>query len=50
MIGMLVQGFVRSFGAIDRLRLNTTINFFAAFQCRGQTLAGFPDFFSGHVE
>jgi len=41
-----VQGLLRSFGAIDRLRLDRAINFLAVFQGRGQTLAKISDLFT----
>ena len=49
LIRMFTHGFVGSFRAFDRFVANTARDFLAAFQRGGETLAGFPDFFSGHV-
>ena len=44
-----MHGFVRRFGAFDRPVANTSRDFLGAFQCNGKTLAGFRDFFPGHI-
>jgi hypothetical protein len=49
LIGMLVHGLVGRFGALDRFIAYPAIDLFAAFQCGGETLAGFADLFSGRV-
>ena len=49
LIGMLVHGLVRSFCAFDRFVADAARDFLGAFQSSGETLAGFPDFFSSHV-
>jgi hypothetical protein len=49
LVGVLMHGFVGGLRGLDCLVADPTRNFFAVFQCGGQTLAGFPDFFSGHI-
>src|SRR5208283_2738341 len=49
LIRMFAHGFVGGFGALDRLVLDAAIDLLAAFQCGGETFAGFADFFPGHV-
>jgi hypothetical protein len=49
LIGMLVHGLVGSSGSFDGLVADTARNFPGAIQSVGEPLAGFPDFFSGHV-
>jgi len=49
LIGMLMHGFVRCFGAGDRSVADATGDFLGAFQGGGETFAGFPDFFSRHI-
>src|ERR1017187_5564190 len=49
LIWMFTHGFVRGFRAFDRFVADTARNFLGAFQRGGETLAGVPDFFSGHI-
>jgi hypothetical protein len=49
LIGMLMHGGVSGFRAGDRLVTHGARNFLGSFQRSGKTLAGFPDFFPGHV-
>ena len=49
LIGMLMHGFIGCLGAFNRFVPDAPIDFLAALQCGGETLAGFPDFFAGDV-
>jgi len=49
LVGMLMHGLVSHLGAFDGFLANAAIDFLAAFQCGRETLAGFADFFSGHI-
>jgi hypothetical protein len=44
-----MHGFIGCFRACDRSVTKTAGNFLGVFECRGETLAGLPDFFSGHI-
>src|SRR6266576_7273160 len=48
-IGMFVHGLVGDLGAFDRLVAYTAIEFLAAFEGGGETLAGLADLFTRHV-
>jgi hypothetical protein len=48
-IGMLAQGCVGRPDSIGRLIANAAIDFLAIFKGGSEPLAGFADFFSGHV-
>ena len=45
-----MHGLVCCLGSLDRLRFNAFQDRLAAIQCRSETLAGFDDFFFGHVD
>jgi len=49
LIRMLAHRRVRGFGALDGLLPNAATDFLAAFQSRGEALAGVADFLSVHV-
>jgi len=49
LIGMLMHGFVSGFRGLDRLVTDTSRDFLGTFQRGGETLAGFPHFFSSHI-
>jgi hypothetical protein len=48
-IRMLMHGYVGRFCTCGRFLANAPVDFFAAFQSGGETLAGFPDFLPGHI-
>jgi hypothetical protein len=49
LVGVLMHGFVGGLRCLNCFVADTARDFFGVFQCGGQTLAGFPDFFSGHI-
>ncbi len=49
LIRIITHNLVCGPDALDSLVSNLAIDFFATFQCGGQTLAGIADFFTGHV-
>ena len=49
LIRMRVHGLVGGLGALDRLPFKATEDFLAVFQCGGEPLAGFANFFSDHI-
>jgi hypothetical protein len=49
LIRMFMHGGVGRFGAGDRLVTDPAADLFGAFERGGETLAGFADFFAGHV-
>jgi hypothetical protein len=49
LIGMFMDGFIRRLGPDDRLIANAATDFLALFHGGAETLAGCPDFFSGHI-
>src|ERR1017187_196954 len=49
LISILTHGFVGSLRAFNRLLADTARDFLGTVQRRGETLAGFADFFSSHV-
>jgi hypothetical protein len=44
-----MHGFVGGLRGLDCFVADTARDFFGVFQCGGETPAGFPDFFSGHI-
>ena len=49
LIGIFAHVLVHHFCAGDRLVADTAADFLGAFQRGGETLAGFADFFTGHM-
>jgi hypothetical protein len=49
LIGVLANPLINRFGAFNGFVANIAGDFLSAFQCRGEALAGFADFFSGHI-
>jgi hypothetical protein len=49
LIGILADLLVNDFRALDRFVADIARDFLSAFQCGGEALAGFVDFFSGHI-
>jgi len=48
-IGMMMHGLVESLGLSGLPFANATIDFLASLQCCGETLAGFPNLYTGYV-
>jgi hypothetical protein len=49
LIRMFMHGLIGGLGTLNGLVSNAAIDLFAVFQCGGETLAGFADFFLGHI-